>query len=56
MTRLRAIWERFWAYYGVTETPRRPAHEITPSVRRAERRAEDEREAAERLYPERNKP
>jgi hypothetical protein len=32
---------------------RRPAHEIALDARRAERRAEDERRAAERLYPER---
>lgn len=53
MTRLRAVWDRFWLYYGVTETNSRPAHEIALDARRAERRAEDERRAAERLYPER---
>jgi hypothetical protein len=46
----RGFWE---ALFALPETKPRPAHEIALDARRAERRAEDERRAAERLYPER---
>lgn len=52
MNRLSYFLGRFVA---LTETRPRPAHEIALDARKAERRAEDERRAAERLYPERTK-
>lgn len=55
MTRLRASeWLRA-VLLAPAETKLRPAHEIALDARRAERRAEDEKRASERLYPERNK-
>jgi hypothetical protein len=50
MTRLRV--DPWWWVYR-TETKPRPAREIALDARRAERLQEDERRAAERLYPER---
>lgn len=49
MNRLHAL----RAFFAPAEAKPRPAQEITLDARRAERRAEDERRAAERLYPER---
>lgn len=50
MTRLTQSW--WWAkFVAPAETKPRPAHEIALDARRAERAAEDEKRASERLYP-----
>lgn len=51
MTRLRVSEWLHAVLLAPAETKPRPAHEIALDARRAERRAEDEKRASERLYP-----